>query len=43
MHDATAIGKLCHSIPISDVELSTADGIFMAGGHGTWYDQIHFH
>jgi len=40
MHDATAIGKLCHSIKISDVDLSSVDAIFICGGHGTAVDFI---
>ncbi len=38
MHDATAIGKLSHSIPIADVDFGDVDAIFLAGGHGTCTD-----
>ncbi len=40
MHDATAMGMLCHSVPIGDVTLDDVDAIFMAGGHGTCTDFI---
>ena len=42
MHDATAIGHLCHSTPLSDIDFENGgyDAIFMAGGHGTVSDFI---
>ena len=39
MHDATAIGMLCHSTPIADIDFSSdVDAIFLAGGHGACDD-----
>uniref|UniRef100_A0A7S2SLI9 DJ-1/PfpI domain-containing protein n=1 Tax=Eucampia antarctica TaxID=49252 RepID=A0A7S2SLI9_9STRA len=40
MHDATAVGKLGHSIKLSDVDLESVDGIFFAGGHGAVVDFV---
>ena len=40
MHDATAIGKLCHSVKISDLDLDSVDCIFLTGGHGVCTDYI---
>ncbi|CAM9851234.1 unnamed protein product [Heterosigma akashiwo] len=40
MHDATAIGKLSHSIKVSDLDLDSLDALFMCGGHGTCSDFI---
>lgn len=42
MHDAAAIGQLCHSTPLSDIDFENGgfDAIFMAGGHGTCADFI---
>lgn len=40
MHDGTAVGKLCHSIKISDLNLNLVDALFMTGGHGTGTDFI---
>ncbi len=40
LHDATAVGKLCHSVSIGDITLDDVDAIFMAGGHGTCTDFI---
>lgn len=40
MHDSKAIGKLCHSTPISDIDFENdaPDAMFCAGGHGTCQD-----
>ena len=41
MHDANAVGKLCHSTKVSDIDFTKdTDAIFMAGGHGTCVDFI---
>ena len=43
MHDSTAIGKLSHSTPLSDIKFEdddVADAIFMTGGHGTCVDFV---
>lgn len=40
LHDATAVGKLCHSLKIGEIDLSDVDALFMAGGHGTCVDFI---
>lgn len=38
MHDAEAVGMLCHSLKVSDVDWSSADAVFACGGHGTCVD-----
>ena len=34
MHDAEAVGALCHSVTIADAPTDSADAIFVPGGHG---------
>jgi len=41
MHDAIAIGKLSHSVPIGDIDFGEdVSAIFLAGGHGTCTDFV---
>jgi putative intracellular protease/amidase len=40
LHDATAVGKLGHSLKLSDIDWSTVDVIFLPGGHGTCVDFV---
>jgi putative intracellular protease/amidase len=40
LHDATAMGKFSHSLPMASVKPDDYDTIFMAGGHGTVSDFI---
>ena len=40
MHDPVAFGKLSHSVKLSEVDWSTQDAIFLAGGHGTCVDFV---
>jgi len=40
MHDPAGIGALSHSVPLSDVDWSSVDAIFLAGGHGTCVDFV---
>ena len=38
MLDAKAVGALCHSLKLSEVDLGSFDGMFIAGGHGCCVD-----
>jgi putative intracellular protease/amidase len=38
--DADALGKLQNSIALSDIDFSTVDAIYLAGGHGTCVDFV---
>ena len=40
MHDGTAVGALCHSVPLSSIELETVDALYLTGGHGTCVDFV---
>ncbi len=40
MHDATAIGKLSHSVKVADVEWDSVDALYLSGGHGTCIDFV---
>ncbi len=40
MHDGTGVGKLSHSVPISELDLDAVDVLFMCGGHGTCTDFV---
>mmetsp|Transcript_24346 Transcript_24346/g.29872 ORF Transcript_24346/g.29872 Transcript_24346/m.29872 type:complete len:170 (-) Transcript_24346:73-582(-) len=41
MHDGAAVGKICHSTPISKINFEEGvDAIFMTGGHGTVVDYV---
>lgn len=40
LHDPQGVGALSHSVPISDIDWSTVDVIFLPGGHGTCVDFI---
>lgn len=40
LHDSVAVGKLSHSIPVSEIDWATVDAIFLAGGHGTCTDFV---
>jgi hypothetical protein len=36
MHDPEALDALFHSVKLSEVDLPSFDGMFIAGGHGCW-------
>lgn len=38
MHDAAAVGALCHSAKLSEVDLGSFDAMFICGGHGCCVD-----
>ena len=39
MHDAEAVGALCHSVKLETIDFSTGiDAIYLTGGHGTCVD-----
>jgi putative intracellular protease/amidase len=40
LHDADAVGELSHTTKVEDVDWSTVDAIYMAGGHGTCVDFV---
>jgi putative intracellular protease/amidase len=40
MHDPIAIGKLSHSVKLTDIDWEPVDAIFMTGGHGTCTDFV---
>ena len=40
MHDGDAVGKLSHSVKVSDLDLENVDALFMCGGHGTCTDFV---
>merc|ERR1719235_3137082 len=40
LHDAEAMGKFCHTLPLASVKADDYDTVFMAGGHGTVTDFI---
>eukprot|EP00979_Chaetoceros_neogracilis_P016040 scaffold6860_cov297-Chaetoceros_neogracile.AAC.38 len=40
MHDGTAVGKLSHSVKLSDLNLDAADAIYICGGHGACADFV---
>merc|ERR1711953_507971 len=40
MKDPSAIGALCHSIKIADLNLADVDALYFAGGHGACVDFV---
>jgi len=38
LHDASAMGQFCHSLPVEDVKVDDYDAVFLPGGHGTCED-----
>lgn len=41
LHDATAVGALSHTTPLSEVDWTSVDAIYLVGGHGACVDFIH--
>jgi len=40
MHDGEAVGALCHTVKLDDVDLDSTDALYMVGGHGTCVDFV---
>ena len=40
MHDAAAVGALCHSVKLDEKMAADADAIYLTGGHGTCADFV---
>eukprot|EP00929_Paragymnodinium_shiwhaense_P069802 TRINITY_DN3523_c0_g1_i1.p1 TRINITY_DN3523_c0_g1~~TRINITY_DN3523_c0_g1_i1.p1 ORF type:complete len:270 (-),score=81.83 TRINITY_DN3523_c0_g1_i1:489-1298(-) len=40
MHDGEAVGKLCHTPALTEVDFATVDAIYLSGGHGTCADFV---
>jgi putative intracellular protease/amidase len=40
LHDPVAIGAFSHSVKLSSIDWSTADAIYLAGGHGACTDFV---
>lgn len=40
MHDPAAVGALSHTVKLADIDLSTVDALYFAGGHGTCTDFV---
>mmetsp|Transcript_41455 Transcript_41455/g.99326 ORF Transcript_41455/g.99326 Transcript_41455/m.99326 type:complete len:226 (-) Transcript_41455:961-1638(-) len=40
LHDAEAMGAFSHTVKLDTVDFSTADAIYLAGGHGTCVDFV---
>ena len=38
MHDGDAVGALCHTPALADIDFASADGVFVPGGHGCCTD-----
>lgn len=40
MHDGAAVGELCHSVKIDDIDFGAVDGVYLSGGHGCCTDFV---
>lgn len=40
LHDADAFGALCHTKKLDEIDWTTVDAIYLAGGHGTCVDFV---